>query len=68
MYSIYRLKADELDSKFLKSLKSLFEGKDIEIAVTEVEENYAPDEEELVDNRRTIYQTIEDIETATRFV
>ena len=35
MYTVYRLKANELDSNFLKSLKSLFKDKDIEIAVCE---------------------------------
>lgn len=67
MYSIYRLKANELDSRFVESLKSLFKGKDIEIAVTEVEENYTP-EEEAMNSGKTIYQAIEDIETTTRFV
>ncbi len=33
MYTVYRLNANELDSKFLKSLKSLFKDKEIEIAV-----------------------------------
>ncbi len=35
MYTMYRLKANELDAKFLKSLKSLFKDKEIEIAVSE---------------------------------
>ena len=35
MYTVYRLKASELDSNFLKSLKSLFKDKEIEIAVSE---------------------------------
>ena len=35
MYTVYRLKANELDSNFLKSLKSLFKDKEIEIAVCE---------------------------------
>jgi antitoxin YefM len=38
MYTIYRLNADELDSKFLESLKSAFGNKQIEIAVSEADE------------------------------
>lgn len=38
MYTIYRIKADELDSRFLKALKSLFKNKEIEIAVCEAPE------------------------------
>lgn len=38
MYTIYRLNADELDSKFLESLKSAFGHKQIEIAVSEADE------------------------------
>jgi len=38
MYTIYRLNADELDSKFLESLKSAFGHKEIEIAVSEADE------------------------------
>ena len=38
MYTIYRLNADELDSKFLESLKSAFGHKQIEIAVSESDE------------------------------
>ena len=38
MYTIYRLKADELDSRFLKALKALFKDKEIEIAVCEAAE------------------------------
>ena len=38
MHTIYRLNADELDSKFLDSLKSMFGHKQIEIAVSEADE------------------------------
>ena len=38
MYTVYRLNANELDGKFLKSLKSLFKDKEIEIAVCETPE------------------------------
>jgi antitoxin YefM len=38
MYSIYRLKANELDSHFLDGLKTIFGDKEIEIAICEVNE------------------------------
>jgi antitoxin YefM len=38
MYTIYRIKADELDGRFLKALKALFKNKEIEIAVCEAPE------------------------------
>jgi len=38
MYTVYHLKADELDTQFLEALKTLFKDKTIEIVVTEVDE------------------------------
>ncbi len=38
MYTVYHLKADELDTQFLEALKTLFKDKTIEIIVTEVDE------------------------------
>lgn len=38
MNTIYRLNANELDEKFLQSLRTLFKDKDIEIMVTEIDE------------------------------
>jgi antitoxin YefM len=38
MNTIYRLKANELDDKFIKSLKALFKDKEIEIIISEVDE------------------------------
>ncbi|MFN8459333.1 MAG: hypothetical protein U0401_32565 [Anaerolineae bacterium] len=38
MYSIYRLRANELDVEFMEGLKMLFRNKEIEIAVYEVDE------------------------------
>jgi hypothetical protein len=35
MYMVYRMKADELDSRFLRALKTIFKDKEIEIAVCE---------------------------------
>lgn len=38
MNATYRLNADELDASFLEGLKKLFQTKEIEIVVTEVDE------------------------------
>jgi antitoxin YefM len=39
MYSTYRLKAGELNKKFIKSLKEIFKNREIEIIVQDVEED-----------------------------
>lgn len=38
METTYRLNADELDNKFVDSLKSIFKNKEIEIVVSEIDE------------------------------
>lgn len=38
MQTIYRLNAADLDSQFLEALKTLFEDKEIEIIVSELDE------------------------------
>jgi antitoxin YefM len=38
MNTVYRLNANELDEKFVKSLRALFKDKEIEIIVNEVDE------------------------------
>ena len=38
MYTIYQIKADELDQSFLDALKAMFKDKEIEIAVYERDE------------------------------
>jgi antitoxin YefM len=35
MYTIYRINANELDSRFIRALKAMFKNKEIEIAVCE---------------------------------
>lgn len=35
MYMIYKMNADELDSRFIRSLKAVFKDKEIEIVVCE---------------------------------
>lgn len=38
MYTTYRLKANELDSRFLKSIKAQYKDREIEIVVSECDE------------------------------
>lgn len=64
MYSIYRLNAGELDSRFIESLKALFRGKEIEIIISEVEE---PEYQENDRKKRSVLQAIEE-EEVRRFV
>ena len=66
MYTIYRLNADELDSKFLESLKSAFGHKQIEIAVSEADETdyllRAPA------NRERLQQTLADVDAGRNLI
>lgn len=66
MYTIYRLNADELDNKFLESLKSAFGHKQIEIAVSEADETdyllRAPV------NRERLLQALADVEAGRNLV
>jgi len=39
MYTLYKLNADELDDRFLESLKAQFQHKVIEISVCEAEQS-----------------------------
>lgn len=38
MQTVYRLNSAELDNRFLEALKTLFQDKEIEIVVTEIDE------------------------------
>lgn len=38
MYTVYRLKANELNNQFIELLKVMFQGKEIEITISEVDE------------------------------
>jgi len=64
MYTTYRLNTDELDDDFLDSLKALFKGKTIEIAVCEAE-NEAQDETAYLlrspANRKRLMEAIENV-------
>jgi len=43
MYAIFKLRADELDQRFLDSLKLQFQGREIEIVVAEAGEDAEDD-------------------------
>lgn len=60
MRTIYRLKANELDEKFIQSLKALFKDKDIEIMVSEVDETAYLFQSEA--NKERLLKAIENVE------
>ncbi len=59
MYTTYRLNADELDERFIQSLKALFEGRDIEITVSEVDETAYLFQSEA--NREKLLNAVENV-------
>lgn len=60
MQTTYRIKADELDTNFLKNIKTLFRGKEIEISVQEADETeYLFSSPE---NKKHLLKIIEDVE------
>lgn len=68
MYSVYRVRADDLDERFLLSLKMLFTGKEVEIAVCDVEEEHTESETDTTayllsepKRREYLIQAVEDI-------
>lgn len=64
MYMIYRIKADELDSRFLKALKTMFKGKEIEIAICETTQTEEDETAYLLRspaNRDRLLQAIENV-------
>ncbi len=64
MYTIYRVNADELDSRFLKALKALFKNKQIEIAVCEAAEREEDETSYLLRspaNRERLLKAIENV-------
>ena len=71
MYTIYRIKANELDSRFIRALKMLFKNKEIEIAVCEVSEIEEDETEYLLKspvNRKRLLQAIENVSNKRNLV
>lgn len=67
MYSTYRLKADELSTDFIKALKKVYQHREIEIIVQEIQ-----DETEYLlstqANREHLLRAIENVKNHTNLV
>jgi len=64
MYTLYRVNADELDSRFLNAVKAMFENREIEIAVcgaTESEEDETSYLLKSPANRDRLFRAIENV-------
>jgi antitoxin YefM len=64
MYAIYKMKANELDSKFLKALKAMFKDKELEIVVCETSESEEDETAYLLKspaNRERLLEAIENV-------
>jgi antitoxin YefM len=71
MYAIYRVNADELDNRFLESLKRQFEHKDIEIVVCETEQSALDETAYLLSspaNRERLLKAIARVERGENLV
>ena len=64
MYMTYRMKAEELDSRFLKTLKAMFKDKEIEIVVCEAAQSEEDETAYLLQsqaNRDRLLRAIENV-------
>ena len=66
MHTTYRLNVNELDEKFIQSLKTLFKDKEIEILVSEVDETAYLLRSEA--NSERLLRAIENIEKGENLV
>jgi antitoxin YefM len=66
MQSVYRLKARDLDDRFLESLKALWGDREIEIVVSEVDETAYLMASEA--NRQQVLKAIDDVENRRNLV
>lgn len=66
MHTTYRLNVNELDEKFIHSLKALFKDKDIEIMVSEVDETAYLLRSEA--NKERLLRAIENVEKGENLV
>lgn len=64
MYTVYRINADELDSRFLRALKAMFKNKEIEIVVCEAAQGEEDETAYLLRspaNRERLLKAIENV-------
>jgi len=66
VYSIYRLKANELNNQFIEVLKTLFKDKEIEIAVYEVDETEYLTKSEA--NKKRLLEAVENVKNKKNLV
>jgi antitoxin YefM len=65
MYAVYKLRAEELDQRFLDTLKSQFQNREIEIAVCEVADTAEDETAYLLRspaNRERLLRAIENVD------
>lgn len=66
MQTSYRLNARDLDHHFLESLKALFQDKEIEIVVYDIDETAYLSRSEV--NQRRLLEAIENVENGTNLI
>jgi antitoxin YefM len=66
MQTSYRLNARDLDHHFLESLKLLFQDKEIEIVVYDVDETAYLSRSQV--NQRRLLEAIENVENGTKLI
>lgn len=68
MSTTYRLKATELDEHFLQSLKALYGNKEVEIAITEVQEDETAYLLQNEANKEHLLRALENVEKGQNLV
>ena len=66
MQSVYRLNANDLDDRFLESLKTFWGDREIEIVISEVDETAYLMANEA--NRHRLLKAISDVETGENLI
>jgi antitoxin YefM len=71
MYMVYKMKAEELDSRFIRALKTMFKDKEIEIVVCESAQSEEDETEYLLKspaNRDRLLKAIENVARSQNLV
>ncbi|WP_019508223.1 hypothetical protein [Pleurocapsa sp. PCC 7319] len=66
MQTVYRLKASELDDRFLEGLKATYKDKEIEIIVCEIDETEYLLKSEA--NKQRLMQAVENVDKRTNLI